>query len=75
MKEMKRTWLITALGVLLGAVAGWFYWSQWRCEVGCAITSSPIRSTLYGGFMGGLIVNTFKKEKKTELPNDNQNKN
>lgn len=71
---MKRAWLITGIAVVLGALAGWFYWSQWGCEAGCAITSSPVRSTLYGGFMDGLLVNTFKKEKKTEQTNNIQNK-
>ena len=72
---MKKMWMITGIAVVLGAVAGWIYWSQWGCDVGCAITSNPINSTLYGGLMGGLLVHTFKKEKKTEQPNDNQNKN
>jgi hypothetical protein len=68
---MKRTWPITVLGILLGAVAGWFYWSQWGCTAGCAITGSPLNSTLYGGLMGGLLVNTVRKGKKTEQPNHN----
>lgn len=68
---MKRLWVITAVGVLLGAVAGWFYWNQWGCTAGCAITGSPLNSTLYGAFMGGLLVNSFGKEKKTEQPNNN----
>lgn len=70
---MERTWLITALGVLLGAVAGWFYWSQWGCTGGCSITGSPLNSSLYGGFMGGLLLNSFKKETKTEVTNNDQN--
>jgi hypothetical protein len=61
---MKRMWIITGIGVALGAVAGWFYWSQWGCTEGCAITGHPINSTLYGGLMGGLLVNTFRKEGK-----------
>lgn len=68
---MKRIWLITAAGVVLGAVAGWFYWSQWGCMEGCAITGSPLKSTLYGAFMGGLLVNSFGKEKTTGQPNNN----
>ena len=31
----------------------------------CAITSKPINSTLYGGLMGGLLVNIFIKSPKT----------
>lgn len=61
---MKRNWLITVLGVLLGAVAGWFYWSQWGCTTGCSITSSPLNSSLYGAFMGGLLVYSVRKEEK-----------
>ena len=68
---MKRIWLITAIGVIFGAVAGWFYWSQWGCTEGCAITSSPVKSTLYGAVMAGLLVHSFKKEKRTEQPNNN----
>ena len=62
---MRRTWLITGIGVLLGAAAGWFYWSQWGCTAGCSITGSPLNSSLYGAFMGGLLVYTVRKEEKT----------
>lgn len=69
---MKRTWWITGLGIVLGAIAGWAYWFQWGCTEGCSITGSPINSTLYGGLMGALIVNTFKTEEKTQ-PSNNEN--
>ncbi len=62
---MKAKWAITGLGVVLGALGGWYYWSQWGCTNGCAITSSPINSSLYGALMGGLLVNTFKSEKRS----------
>lgn len=58
---MKRAWVITAIGVALGAAAGWFYWYQWGCVNGCTITSSPVNSSLYGAFMGGLLFNSFKR--------------
>jgi hypothetical protein len=58
---------ITLVGVLFGAVAGFFYWQQIGCLSGtCAITSSPINSTLYGAVMGGLLLNMFKKEEVKE---------
>jgi len=58
---------ITLVGVLFGAVAGFFYWQQIGCLSGtCAITSSPINSTLYGAVMGGLLLNIFKKEEVKE---------
>lgn len=59
---MKRSWLLTLLGIALGAVAGWAYWYWWGCTEGCAITSSPVNSSLYGGLLGALLVNSFKKE-------------
>ncbi|MDX9751387.1 MAG: hypothetical protein RBT71_09940 [Flavobacteriales bacterium] len=58
---MKRAWLLTLLGVAIGAAAGWLYWHQWGCTGGCAITGSPLNSTLYGALMGGLTVNSFKR--------------
>lgn len=72
-KEMKRTWLITGIGIVLGALAGWAYWYQWGCTEGCTITGSPINSTLYGGLMGALLVNSFKsEEKETEKQPNNK---
>ena len=61
---MKRTVLITALGVGIGAGLGWLYWNYFGCTNGCAITSSPVNSSLYGALMGGLMVNTFKREER-----------
>jgi uncharacterized protein YcfJ len=72
---MNRTWLLLLIGVLLGALAGWLYWSQVGCASGtCAITSSPINSTLYGAFMGGLLANSFRSgDKATRSPDNNAN--
>lgn len=61
---MKRSWLLTLLGMTLGALAGWAYWYWWGCTNGCTITSSPVNSSLYGGLMGGLLANSFKKGTK-----------
>jgi hypothetical protein len=61
---MKRTVLITAIGVAIGAGLGWLYWNYFGCTNGCAITSSPVNSSLYGALMGGLVVNTFKREER-----------
>lgn len=60
MKYMK--WMI---GIVLGAIAGFSYWYFIGCNTGtCAITSSPINSTLYGSLMGLLLVNTFSSDDK-----------
>jgi len=42
----------TFAGVILGAIAGYFYYHFVGCNSGtCAITSNPINSTLYGALM------------------------
>lgn len=51
---------ITIIGVLLGSIAGYFYWEFYGCTNGCTITSSPWKSTLYGALMAGLIFNGFE---------------
>ena len=51
-------------GLLLGSVAGYFYYYFFGCTGSCTITSSPVNSTLYGAVMGGLFFNIFKTSKK-----------
>ena len=56
---------MTAIGVIIGLISGYLYYSQIGCESGtCAITSKPLNSTLYGGLMGGLLFNLFVKSPK-----------
>lgn len=56
-----RRQLLTLSGVLLGAVAGYLYWKFVGCTSGtCYIQSNPVRMTLYGALMGGLIFNLFQ---------------
>lgn len=59
---------LTLLGIAAGALGGYLYYYFIGCASGsCAITSNPLNSTLYGSVMGGLLFNTFQKEKpKTE---------
>ncbi|MDR2206715.1 MAG: DUF6132 family protein [Flavobacteriaceae bacterium] len=57
--------LLTILGIFIGAAAGFLYWKFVGCNSGsCLITSKPINSTIYGAAMGGLLLSTFKKNKK-----------
>lgn len=72
-KEMRRTLLLAGVGIALGAVGGWLYWSHFGCTTGCSITSSPVNSTLYGAFMGGLILNSFAKPAKSPSPPEGNN--
>lgn len=61
-----KKYTLTIIGLMVGAIAGFFYWQQIGCNSGtCAITSSPINSTIYGSIMGALFLNIFQKDKKT----------
>jgi phage shock protein E len=53
----------TLIGVVLGAAGGYAYYYFVGCNSGsCAITSSPINSTIYGTIMGGLLFNIIQSE-------------
>lgn len=57
------------IGATLGALAGWLYWHEVGCASGtCAITSSPLKSSLYGMVMGGLLANLLFDGKKQASP-------
>jgi len=61
----KKTILLTAAGIAIGALAGYIYYLEIGCSSGsCPITSKPLNSTLYGGLMGGLLFNSFIKSPK-----------
>lgn len=61
----KKAIILTSIGVVVGAIAGYAYYYYVGCASGtCAITSKPINSTLYGSLIGGLLFNLFVKEKK-----------
>jgi phage shock protein E len=60
--EMKRLlrYKFIFLGIAIGGAAGYLYFHFVGCASGsCAITSSPVNSTLYGAAMGGLLFNLF----------------
>jgi len=61
----KKAILITGIGIVVGAIAGYLYYFYVGCTSGtCAITSKPLNSTLYGALMGGLVFNMFVKSPK-----------
>ena len=62
-KKLNSTVMMMGLGVILGAVAGYLYYQFYGCEESCAITSSPLYSSLYGSMIGALLLNSFSKEK------------
>jgi len=54
---------LALIGVLLGCIGGYLYYYFVGCADGtCAITSSPVNSTLYGGLMGGLLFDMFNRK-------------
>ena len=56
MKTRMKKWLRPALFTLGGALAGLGYYYLVGCSTGsCAITSSPINSMIYMGFVGWLL--------------------
>jgi C4-dicarboxylate transporter len=61
----KKVIIITGIGIVIGALAGYAYYFYVGCASGtCAITSKPLNSTVYGALMCGLIFNIFVKETK-----------
>ncbi|OQB58777.1 MAG: hypothetical protein BWX95_02710 [Bacteroidetes bacterium ADurb.Bin141] len=65
-----KLWL---LGVVLGSVAGYAYYYFVGCKSGtCAITSSPVNSTVYGAVMGALLLSSFKKEDSNSIQSENE---
>jgi hypothetical protein len=48
------------LPVVLGAVGGFLYYNYIGCNGSCAITSSPVNSTVYGAVIG-LVLTDWKK--------------
>ncbi|MBL7997327.1 MAG: hypothetical protein JNL32_01695 [Candidatus Kapabacteria bacterium] len=61
MKTLVKKHRLILIGVAIGAVSGYAYYSFVGCESGtCAITSDPLNSTLYGSVMGGLVFSMFE---------------
>jgi hypothetical protein len=63
MTSKLKKYRLTILGTILGAIGGYSYYYFVGCASGtCAITSSPLNSTIYGIFMGGLLFNMIESE-------------
>ncbi len=62
-----KTWIVEnrliLFGAAAGAIAGFLYWKYIGCLTGtCAITSNPLRSTIYFAVLGSLLFSLFKKK-------------
>ena len=61
----KKAIIITGIGIVIGAIAGYLYYYYIGCASGtCSITSKPLNSSLYGAVIGGLLFNMFVKSPK-----------
>jgi hypothetical protein len=66
---MERSWfkmnwkkIKVFLPIVLGALGGFLYYNFIGCNGSCAITGSPVNSTLYGSLIG-LVLTDWKKIK------------
>ena len=68
MQEFIKKHLFKIAGIMLGMVGGFLYYYFIGCSSGtCPITSNPYISIIYGGLMGYLLGDMFKrKENKTD---------
>ena len=63
----KKALIMTGIGTVIGAIAGYLYYKYVGCASGtCRITSKPLNSTLYFALIGGLLFNMFVKDSKTK---------
>lgn len=63
-KIMKK-YILLLLPTLLGILGGYLYYYFIGCNQGCAITSNPYSSMIYGGIFGLLFTN-FKISRKAD---------
>ena len=71
LKLLKLNWFILA-GMLAGGVGGFLYYHFVGCASGtCAITGSPVLSTIWGALIVGLLLFAFfSKSDKPKKPKE-----
>jgi hypothetical protein len=69
-----RNTIKNLIGLSFGALGGYLYYHFVGCTSGgCAITSNPYMSVLWGGVMGYLLADIFKlKDKKSPSLNQDE---
>lgn len=67
MKKLIMNHMLSLVGGVVGALAGYLYYVFVGCNSGsCPITSSPVMSVIWGAVMGGLLFSMFDKKKKSD---------
>lgn len=57
--------MVSLIGIVVGAIGGYIYYVEIGCTSGtCPLTSNPYMSILWGGVMGYLIGDMFRKKPK-----------
>ena len=59
-----KTWIMSVIFILAGALLGFFYYRFFGCSGSCPITSSPWMTMVYFGLMGGVLSMGFVPGKK-----------
>ncbi len=73
MKSFIIKYKLALLGLVIGAIAGYAYYYFVGCASGtCAITSNPYISTVYGAFMGFLLLTSFKSDVPKKINQENE---
>lgn len=71
-KLFGRISVLTLIGLIIGAIGGYIYYSQVGCVSGaCAITSNPWMSTAWGGAFGYLVFDMFSNKKQENQTDHN----
>ncbi len=55
------------LPMIGGGISGFFYWKDFGCTAGCAITGTWYGSVLLGGILGNLVVGMIVDFKNKEV--------
>ena len=67
MKKLIMNHMLSLVGGVVGALAGYLYYVFVGCNSGsCPITSSPVMSVIWGAVMGGLLFSMFDNKKKSD---------
>lgn len=62
----KRYLMVVIAFTILGVIGGYAYYALVGCKSGgCAITSNPTMSVIWGGVMGYLLPDFFVKQKQS----------